>query len=150
MEGKLVHECWLSESIVRILLEIARGDCVRESARVSKEEGSAKLGSDQWHQLQLVQLVPCPGNLLCRCPPCPCNMICRWTRNKIMCNDESWYQFEHGLQVWAVSAKPPHKGVFNVSSLSTREGSDGSSNAPRRWLSDKSEKRASLLQEDHI
>jgi len=77
MEGKLVHECWLSESIVRILLEIARGDCVRESARVSKEEGSAKLGSDQWHQLQLVQLVPCPGNLLCRCPPCPCNMICR-------------------------------------------------------------------------
>jgi len=26
--------------------------------------------------------------------------------------------------------KPPHKGVFNVSSLSTREGSDGSSNAP--------------------
>ena len=25
--------------------------------------------------------------------------------------------------------KPPHKGVFNVSTLSTREGSDGSSNA---------------------
>ena len=27
------------------------------------------------------------------------------------------------------SAKPPHKGVFNVSSPSTREGIDGSSNA---------------------
>jgi hypothetical protein len=44
----------------------------------------------------------------------------------------------------------PHKGVFHVSSLSTREGSDGSSNALRRWLSDKSEKRAGLLQEDHL
>jgi hypothetical protein len=43
-----------------------------------------------------------------------------------------------------------HKGVFNVSSLSTQEGSDGSSNALRRWYSDKSEKRASLLQEDHL
>jgi len=29
------------------------------------------------------------------------------------------------------SAKLPHKGVFNVSSLSTQEGSDGSNNAPR-------------------
>ena len=45
------------------------------------------------------------------------------------CHDESWYQLKHGLQVWAISAKPPHKGVFNVSSLSTREGSDDSSNA---------------------
>jgi hypothetical protein len=44
-----------------------------------------------------------------------------------------------------------HKGVFNVSSLSTREGSDGSSNAPRKWYSDlQSEKRASLLQEGHL
>ena len=42
------------------------------------------------------------------------------------------------------------KGMYNVSSLSTREGSDGSSNAPRWWLSDKSEKRASLLQEDYL
>jgi hypothetical protein len=31
------------------------------------------------------------------------------------------------------SAKPP-QGVFNVSSLFTREGSDGSSNALRRWI----------------
>ena len=38
------------------------------------------------------------------------------------CHDESWYQLKHGLQVWAI------KGVFNVSSLSTREGIDGSSN----------------------
>ena len=46
----------------------------------------------------------------------------------------------------------PHKGDFNVSSLSTREGNDGSSNAPRRWYySDKSEEeRANLLQEDHL
>ena len=36
----------------------------------------------------------------------------------------SWYQLKHGLQVWAI-----RKGAFNVSSLSTREGSDGSSNA---------------------
>ena len=39
----------------------------------------------------------------------------------------------------------PHQCVFNASSLSTQEGSDGSSNAPRRWLSDKSEKRASFF-----
>jgi len=34
------------------------------------------------------------------------------------CHDESWYQLKHGLQVWVtnLSAKPPHKGVFNVSS----------------------------------
>jgi hypothetical protein len=50
-------------------------------------------------------------------------------------HDKSWYQL---------------KGVLNVSSLSTQEGSDGSSNAPRRWLSEKSEKRMSLLQESHL
>ena len=42
----------------------------------------------------------------------------------------------HVLLLWKRSRwtsvsgqKPPHKGVFNVSSISTREGSDGSSNA---------------------
>ena len=40
------------------------------------------------------------------------------------------------------SAKLPHKGVFNVSSLSTQEGSDGSSNTQEEMVvSDKSKKR---------
>ena len=38
-----------------------------------------------------------------------------------------------------------HKGVFNVSSLSTREGSDRSSNAPRRRYSDQSEKKSEFV-----
>ena len=41
--------------------------------------------------------------------------------------------------IWSAA----HKGVFNVSSLSTWEGSNGSSTTPRKWLSDKSKKRAS-------
>ena len=48
------------------------------------------------------------------------------TARLFICHDELWYQLKHGLQVWAML---PHKGVFNVSSLSTREGIDGSSNA---------------------
>jgi len=44
------------------------------------------------------------------------------------CHDKSWYQLKHGLQVWAI------KVVFNVSSLSTREGIDGSSNAQEEMV----------------
>ena len=45
-----------------------------------------------------------------------------------VCHDESWYQLKHGLQVWAI------KVWFNVSSLSTREGIDGSSNAQEEMV----------------
>ena len=66
------------------------------------------------------------------------------------CHDESWYGplCWHSplllllclLPLWnrsrwtSVSAKPPHKGVFNVSTLSTREGIDGSSNAQEEMV----------------
>jgi hypothetical protein len=47
-------------------------------------------------------------------------------------------------------SNPEDKGVFNVSSLSTRGRSDGSSNAQEE-MAQKFEKRASLLlQEDHL
>ena len=51
------------------------------------------------------------------------------------------------------SAKPPHKGVFNVSSLSTREGIETAQATPQGDGSTQtlqSEKRASFLQEDHL
>jgi len=48
-----------------------------------------------------------------------------------------WKQLDIACAVEAILSM---LGVFNVSSPSTREGSDGSSNAPRRWISDKSEK----------
>ena len=43
-------------------------------------------------------------------------------KNPPRCHNESWYQLKHGLHM-------SHKGEVNVSSLSTREGIDVSSNA---------------------
>jgi hypothetical protein len=52
--------------------------------------------------------------------------------------------YKYGLY----SAKPPHKDVLDVSSLSTRKGNYGSSNVLRRQS--RLKKSESLLQESHL